>query len=238
MTKTNAPATAQATHCPECGTKGKKVKRITLASLLTPDAALQVADAQYRFCDSIDCETVYFGDDGTAFSKHDLTVRVGVKEDTPPRHVCYCFDHTIEGIDAEVRDTGQSTVLNDIKTRMKTACWCETKSPQGSCCLGTVGKYVKKALAQHGATQAASAVEEEPADCCAAGAQSVPDSNGTAMHDCCSNTDTTDDVKDKSQRTGMLAVGGSVLSALAASACCWIPLLLIAIGVSTGGVSA
>ena len=58
------------------------------------------------------------------------------------------------------------------------------------------------------------------------------------MHDCCSTTGMTIDVKDNSQQTGMLAVGGSVLSAFAASACCWIPILLIAFGVSFGGVSA
>lgn len=40
------------------------------------------------------------------------------------------------------------------------------------------------------------------------------------------------------RRAGVLAAGGSVLSALAASACCWLPLLLIAFGVTTGGVAA
>ncbi len=40
------------------------------------------------------------------------------------------------------------------------------------------------------------------------------------------------------QRASRWAVGGSVVSALAASACCWIPLLLIALGISAGGVSA
>ena len=40
------------------------------------------------------------------------------------------------------------------------------------------------------------------------------------------------------QRAGQWAVGGSVVSALAASACCWIPLLLIALGISAGGLSA
>lgn len=58
------------------------------------------------------------------------------------------------------------------------------------------------------------------------------------MHDCCSTTDEGVDVPNKSGRTGMLAAGGSVLSALGASACCWIPLLLIAFGASAGGVSA
>jgi NAD(P)H-nitrite reductase large subunit len=70
----------------------------------------------------------------------DLTVRVGIKERNGPRHVCYCFNHTIEEIEEEVRRSGTTTVLDDIKTRMKTACWCETKSPQGSCCLASVTK--------------------------------------------------------------------------------------------------
>ena len=84
MTTTNATLTTQAVHCPECGSKGKKVKRITLESLLTPDAAIRIGEGQYRFCDAIDCDTVYFGDDGTTFAKRDLTVRVGVKESTSP----------------------------------------------------------------------------------------------------------------------------------------------------------
>ncbi len=240
MASHNNTPTAQTALCPACESKGKKVKRITLESLLTPDAALRIGEGQYRFCDSLDCDTVYFGDSGSTFSRSDLTVRVGVKEQTSPRHVCYCFDHTIEEIDMEVQETGQSTVLEDIKTRMKTACWCETMSPQGACCLGTVGKYVKQAMTEHGTSLDPSSIEENPADCCAAGAHhnSPTQSEGMAMHDCCSTTETTTEAMDKSGRSGMLAVGGSVLSALAASACCWVPLLLIAFGVSAGGVSA
>ncbi len=40
------------------------------------------------------------------------------------------------------------------------------------------------------------------------------------------------------QRAGAFAAGGSVLTAVAASACCWLPLALIAFGLSAGGVSA
>jgi copper chaperone CopZ len=39
------------------------------------------------------------------------------------------------------------------------------------------------------------------------------------------------------QQAGLLTVGGSVLSAAAASACCWLPLLLAAFGFSAAGVS-
>ncbi len=39
------------------------------------------------------------------------------------------------------------------------------------------------------------------------------------------------------QRAGLLAAGGAVASALASSACCWVPLVLIGFGVSAGGIS-
>lgn len=39
-------------------------------------------------------------------------------------------------------------------------------------------------------------------------------------------------------RAGTVVISGSVTAALAASACCWIPLMLIAFGISAGGVSA
>jgi len=39
------------------------------------------------------------------------------------------------------------------------------------------------------------------------------------------------------ERTGMLAAGGSVASAVLSSACCWLPLLLLSFGASAAGVS-
>ena len=42
----------------------------------------------------------------------------------------------------------------------------------------------------------------------------------------------------KNARLGLSATAGSVFAALLASACCWLPLILIAIGVSAGGVAA
>ncbi len=238
MIDANSTFTAQVVRCPECGGRGTKVKRITLESLLTANAARRIGDGQYRFCDAIDCDTVYFGDNGASFSKSDLTVRVGVKERTSGRHVCYCFDHTIEDINAQVQQTGQSTVLDDIKARIQTGCWCETKNPQGSCCLGTVNNYVQQAIAEHGCTLAPGPFDEKYADQNAAGAQSQNETGTAVVHACLSNTDSAENAGHNSPRTGMIAVGGSVLSALAASACCWIPLMLIAFGISAGGVSA
>jgi len=157
------------TSCPRCGAAGKPVKPVTLQSLLKPDAWTRIGSASYRFCPSENCGVVYFAETGAGeFGKSDLTVRVGIKETTPPRHVCYCFNHTVEEIEEEVRRTGKTAVLDDIKTRMKEACWCETKSPLGSCCLATVTKYVKAAEARYGTGKSPAPVAEKTEDCCAA----------------------------------------------------------------------
>jgi copper chaperone CopZ len=42
----------------------------------------------------------------------------------------------------------------------------------------------------------------------------------------------------QAKRTGLWAAGASVFSAAAASACCWLPLLFVAFGLSAAGVSA
>ncbi len=57
---------------------------------------------------------------------------------------------------------------------------------------------------------------------------------------CCSEPQTSEDGNTShnlTDRAGLVATGGSVVSAVVASACCWLPLLLIAFGLSAGGVS-
>src|SRR5690606_25181088 len=114
--------------CPGCDETGTTVKPVTLESLLVDEARFRVRETRYRFCETAKCETVYFPEDGScSFGKTDLTVPVGIKETVGPRLVCYCFDHTIEEIRGQVEATGESDVLEDIRTRMADACWCETK---------------------------------------------------------------------------------------------------------------
>jgi hypothetical protein len=159
--------------CPSCGEKGKPVKSITLQSLLKAEALSRFDGGVHHFCSNPGCDAVYFSGQGIApFLKGDLTVRVGIKEDTAPRHVCYCFNHTIEEIEEQLRSSGKITVLEDIKTRMKVACWCETKSPQGSCCLATVTKCMQAVTAAQSRASAAVAVDPSLVkDCCASPAQ-------------------------------------------------------------------
>lgn len=245
------------TVCPRCGENGKPVKPITLQSLVKPEALTRAGSAAYRFCPSERCDVVYFPEsDGPVFTKTDLTVRVGVKETTAPRHVCYCFNHTVEEIEEQVRLTGRTTVLDDIKTRMKEACWCETKSPLGSCCLATVTKYVKAAQVRYGgkenpvAKASPEIVTPKVEDCCVGHATGESASSGQPAHaveDCraahnaeakSEPTAAVSSSKSRASKGEKIAWIGSVGSAVIASACCWLPLLLLAVGVSGVAVSA
>ena len=225
--------------CPTCGSKGKSVNLITLKSLLRPeslgnirgDIRGDIGEETFNFCEGPECPVAYFSGQGTVFSKDDLTVRIGIKESAPPRTICYCFDHSMEEIRDEIAATGRSTIVKTITEELQDGCWCETKNPQGSCCLGAVSRFVretKQALATEPLTPALAAHAEGLSS-----DATVIDEAHCSTSTCCVE----DASSSKGHKAGLFAVCGSVLSALLASACCWLPLLLISFGISAGGLS-
>lgn len=134
--------------CPECGELGKTVQRITLGALLKPEKRPQIpCQEEFCFCRNTTCDVVYFISDRALFRKNDLNIFVGLKEPQNPKvPVCYCFGWTPEKIQAEIKTTGKSTVIEQIKAQVQAGnCYCEITNPQGSCCLGNVSKAVKEA---------------------------------------------------------------------------------------------
>jgi len=145
----HSPTKCGPTKCPKCGGLGKTVQRITLGALLKPESRSRIPiQDEFCFCRTPDCEVVYFRANEVLFQKDDLTVPVGPKEPgntkTP---VCYCFGWTPEKIQAEIKETGKSTAIDQIKAQVRAGnCYCEVTNPQGSCCLGNVSQAVKQAL--------------------------------------------------------------------------------------------
>jgi len=92
---------------------------------------------------------VYLRPNEIIFRKDDLRVKVGLKESGDPTvPVCYCFGWTPQKIQAEMKATGKTTAIEQIKAQVKAGnCYCEVTNPQGSCCLGNVSQVVKQALA-------------------------------------------------------------------------------------------
>ncbi len=134
-------------ECPECGARGRKVKPITLRSLLID--GVERRDEVYRFCATPGCPVVYFGEGtGDVVHRDALRVRVGQKETAADRPICYCFDFSAADVTAEVATTGSSTIPDRITEHCRRGeDRCPETNPQGSCCLGNVRAFVKEALA-------------------------------------------------------------------------------------------
>ncbi|MGH9862585.1 MAG: putative iron-sulfur cluster-binding metallochaperone [Candidatus Acidiferrales bacterium] len=133
--------------CPVNGARSKRVDLLTVRSLVR-HLPLGMPHTTYYFCESPDCEVVYFSADPVApvFRRADVLVRVGAKEQEDPIPVCYCFGFTKKDILDEIAQTGRSTVAARIKAEVKAGnCACEVKNPSGKCCLGAVGRVAQQA---------------------------------------------------------------------------------------------
>jgi hypothetical protein len=132
--------------CPTNGQIGKIIDSLTLKALLARPLT-EIRDINYRFCQAPNCPTVYYSADGVQlFAEPELRESVYQKhatEDAMP--VCYCFQHTVGSIRAEIERTGSSTVVAKINVGIQAGqCACDIRNPQGTCCLGNVRALVQQ----------------------------------------------------------------------------------------------
>jgi hypothetical protein len=132
--------------CPSCKSKGKKVKLITLKSMLKPTRLDSLnAGLTHYFCSSRDCDVVYFDAGKKTYLLSEIKVPVYQKDDSSTVPICYCFGWTKEKIEEYVKKGLGSKPVNHIRENIKeNRCGCEVNNPQGSCCLGNVTSYINK----------------------------------------------------------------------------------------------
>lgn len=137
------------TLCPSCNKKGKIVERVTLDALLNSDQKKNIIQDQYLFCQTTNCEVVYYSQKAEhKFLQSHLTVPVTAKDFALNVPICYCFNVTRQNVLDEIIETGKTSTFEQISQKVKAGlCNCETKNPQGTCCLGNVSKWIKEANA-------------------------------------------------------------------------------------------
>ena len=135
--------------CPRCGEKGKTVSLATVGAMAKTEVeAAKLSAQEYRLCRNRDCPVVYYAKE-IQIEKRDLRVPLNFKERNYEGPVCYCFNHTIVSIRAEIQTKGYSTAQAMVTQEVKAGrCACEVKNPAGTCCLGDVTRAVQAVAAQ------------------------------------------------------------------------------------------
>lgn len=101
-------------------------------------------DGAWRHYPTPGCAVV-FHLHGDIVTEGQARTRVGSKAMTAPEPVCFCFGHTAADLaDDLVTNQGASTIKAAIKAEVaRGSCACEHLNPDGSCCLGAVGRTLK-----------------------------------------------------------------------------------------------
>ncbi len=130
--------------CITCGAQAQKVNYKTVLMMLKFEQVKTAEESDYFLCTNLGCDTVYFSNKlNLIYNKNDIRIKIGFKEKAEPKLVCYCFDITEKQITDEVKQKGQSLIVEFIteKTRNK-LCACSIKNPTGKCCLKNVNKII------------------------------------------------------------------------------------------------
>lgn len=130
---TEIPGTA---HCPADGRSCRRVELRTVLHHLKRPHANRPTTQGYYFCDNQECDVVYFGQDGSVITRHDVRSEVGQKSRSRDRLICYCFDITEGEVIGKIDHQGGSSAKEFVieQTRLHN-CACDVRNPSGRCCL-------------------------------------------------------------------------------------------------------
>lgn len=132
----------EAPLCPIINAPTKVVSRETVSRHVV---LTKLPKTTFGFCDAPGCDVVYVGADGMLIKKDQLKVRVGVKESSNPKPICYCWGFDEHQIIEDFHQHGRSTIRSYIQDQVQAGCCrCESTNPSGRCCLGDVGRAIAK----------------------------------------------------------------------------------------------
>jgi copper chaperone CopZ/bacterioferritin-associated ferredoxin len=122
--------------CRHCGSEGMKVVPLTLGVHVKEEHWSKI-DENFYFCPSRECDVVYFNNiSGVYLTKAEVKTRVGIKEDSEPRPLCYCNRVTDEMLRKAILEEGCCSSIEEVQevTGAGKGKWCITTNPSGRCC--------------------------------------------------------------------------------------------------------
>lgn len=153
--ETTAAVTNEGERCRECDGESRPVSRKTVLLMLKPHLLDEALSGTYGFCPARDCPIVYFEEDGRrVFTVEDLRIIVGVKVNSGPIPLCYCFGFDESHLRDEISQTGITTISDRISGLIREGlCACEVRNPSGVCCLGEVNRTAKRLKQEFSVTE-------------------------------------------------------------------------------------
>jgi len=128
--------------CPEDGSKGDPVKRLTVAAQMRGPVPPK---QEFWLCRSPGCSVVYFGSEGATVTTDQVHEVPSFKEGGRGL-ACYCFGYLETQIAEEVRASGTSSTVASVEDQVRAGnCACEVRNPSGKCCLKDLKAVVVKA---------------------------------------------------------------------------------------------
>ncbi|MDH5765127.1 MAG: hypothetical protein OEZ38_03845 [Gammaproteobacteria bacterium] len=89
-------------------------------------------EGDYFFCADLNCDVVYFNQQGQTFHRSDLRKNRAQISDLA-ESICYCFDVAAEDITSEkLKEDIRQFIIEQTRNNM---CACSVQNPSGKCCL-------------------------------------------------------------------------------------------------------
>jgi len=134
---------APAPTCPDCGARGARVERATLAAEIGDEGAGEFTSDAYC-CWTPGCSVGYFDAWGNSVPAASLTSPAYPK--FPEAPVCPCLAESAEVVIAEAREGRRDAVLRIIEHARGPEAACAARSPDGQPCT----QRVRRLFLDHG----------------------------------------------------------------------------------------
>lgn len=116
--------------CPVDSSSGHEVSIITVLHHIKEPWKKLLGDKAYFFCETPDCDVVYFSEDGDTIKQDQLRTTVGIKSSSTNALICYCY-----GVDKQQAEQNPETKAFVMQQTKLKHCACEARNPSGRCCL-------------------------------------------------------------------------------------------------------